>query len=120
MPQQPASFSAYGFSGGNALLNNTVVNIQAGPTTISVIESAKNTNGTDCYLLIYNAKAANVVVGTTVPARIIPILAGTKYSQEFAAGGMFFASAVSVAMVMTTATGNTTVTTPFGVDIVYQ
>ncbi len=120
MPQQPASYSAYGFSGGPTCPTNSVKDVQAGPTTITVIETAKNTAASDCYLLLFNAKAANVTLGTTIPARIIPILAGTKYSQEFAVGGMYFTSALSIAMVMSTVTGTTAPTTPFGVDIVYQ
>ena len=120
MPQQPTTYTAFGFTGGTAIPTNSVKDVQAGPTIVTVIESAKNTCASDCYLLLFNAKAINVTLGTSIPARVIPILAATKYSQEFSSGGMFFGTALSVAMVMGTVTGTTAPTTPFGVDIVYQ
>ena len=119
MASRPKTYSAYGFSGGAALFTNSAVDINLGSTDIISINSDINPNGTTCYLLLYNAKAANVVVGTTVPFMVIPIKNSASFQQTWDTG-LTFLTSLSGAMVMTTVTGTTVPTTKFGVDVYFQ
>lgn len=98
-------------SGGGAVfrstnLTNTAVAVDASPGTVSFVHSA-NTGGSAalCYLQLYDAKAADVTVGTTTPTVTLAIAASTVLSLPFSVP-IQFSTAISVAAT-TTAGGGT-------------
>ena len=115
-------FSAQGLytgGGGTALVSNTAIAVKGGAGAYFGIRTAKNTNATDCYVLVYNVASGSVTVGTTVPTLTIPVPAG-GYWEEKDIKGENFSTAMSVAVVMTTPTGSTAPTTAFGFDLIYK
>lgn len=110
------AYGAWGFSGGPALLNATKRQISTASIFITGAMSAQNASTGDCYLLIYDALAANVTVGTTIPKFIIPIMKNTALNFQ-PSKVLEMSNALTVAMVMTDPKGTTDPSAPFGIDI---
>lgn len=109
-------YSAYGFTGGNALLTNTKVQLNAAPVYITGAMAQKNGSSGDCFLLCYDALAADVTVGTTIPKYVIPITVSAALNFQ-PTKVLQFITALTVAMVMTDPKGTTAPSVPFGIDI---
>jgi hypothetical protein len=78
-----------------------------------------NANASTCYLQIFNATAANVTLGTTVPVLSIPVpsssISGTVYLSF---PQIYFSNAISIAAT-TTYGGSTTCSTGMTVNLWY-
>lgn len=115
------TYSAYGFTGGPALLSTTPKQITPAPTFLNGVLTQVNptSNSHDCFLLYYDALSANVIVGTTIPKLIVPVVGGSYANVQYPKV-IEFATALTVAMVMTSPTGSTAPTTSFGVDTYFS
>lgn len=109
-------YSAYGFTGGNALLTTTKTQLNSAPVYITGAMSQQNGCTNDCFLLCYDALAADVTVGTTIPKYVITIQKSLSLNFQ-PVKVLQFITALTVAMVMTDPKGTTAPSTPFGIDI---
>lgn len=113
-------FSAQGLytgSAGKALVSSSPVTIKSSAGTLSSLITNKNTNANDCFVLLYNTTSPTV--GTTVPLTTIPVPSGGYYALQLSEV-VEFSTAISVAIVMTSAVGSLAPTTPFGIDVYYD
>lgn len=98
----------------------TAIAVKASSSTIYYIEADNTANAAVTYLKLWNTAAGSVVVGTTAPDMVLPLLASTKHVFVFPGGTAFFSSALSCASVTTAGTAGTTPpTTPITVRIAY-
>ena len=86
-------------------LTNTVVAVNPGYTNFSYMQ-CYNPAAAASYVQVFNATPANVTLGTTAPAIIIPMGTLATASFAFADQGLTLPVAMSVAAT-TTATGST-------------
>ncbi|MGA7384498.1 MAG: hypothetical protein WBW81_07350 [Methylocella sp.] len=113
--------SAYVACGGttNALLTNTAVVVKASGGNIYGLRLDNAANGAVSFLQLFNLAAGSVVLGTTVPADVIPIPAGGYWEAIFSsAGKLTFSTRISCA-VTTTRTGSTAPVTGVAATIYY-
>lgn len=85
-------------------LGNTVTNLHQMPGIFRLV--AQNVSGVQAYVQLFDALAANVTLGTTMPATICPISPG---DNEDVVEGIRFGTAISAAAT-TTPTGTTAAT----------
>lgn len=78
-----------------------------------------NPNTVACWVIIYNTAAASVTVGTTNPAMVIGVPAGSAANVVNPMGIEFTNAGWSAAAVMTSAGGNTAPTTALDVNFFY-
>lgn len=111
-------YSAPGGS-GNALLTNSAVNVVTGQHNLQTMV-IYNPNVSVEYVQIFDALAANVTVGTTVPKMVIPLPASTVIDLpiENSAQVTFF-TGISVAAT-TSATGSSAPSTGITANILFQ
>ena len=99
-------------------LGSTVTNIKTSPGNLWGM-SAFNGHAAACFIQVFDALAANVVLGTTAPTFVLPV-AGTAISNVFPTIPIRnFKVAISVAST-TTATGSTACTTTTVVTFTYK
>lgn len=87
----------------NAALSTTVVSLKAVPGQVTAYEFY-NAGNALAYVQFFDAKAADVTLGTTVPVWIVPVAAGARAVGPH--DKLRFLTAISVAAA-TTATGST-------------
>lgn len=62
--------------------DNTVQAVKVGPGNMYML-TVINTNVTDMYVQVFDALAASVTVGTTVPKYVFPVLGQSGYDGQF-------------------------------------
>ena len=87
----------------NAALSTTIVSLKAVPGLVTAYE-VYNPGNALAYIQFFDAKAADVVLGTTTPAWIVPVPAGGRVTGQH--DKLRFLTAISAAAA-TTATGQT-------------
>lgn len=107
----------------DATADETVVNIKATEGDIYFLE-ATNANATDIYVQFFDAAAANVTLGTTVPDFVLFVPAGDGTNdgaiiQNFYNSPVHFENAITYA-VTTTATGSTGPTSDGILQVLYR
>jgi hypothetical protein len=113
--------NVYSAPGGtaNALLTNSAVSVVSGQHNLQTI-ILYNPNASVEYIQLFDALAANVTVGTTVPKMVVPIPASSTIDLpiENSAQITFFTGIVVAAT--TTATGASAPGTGITANIIFQ
>lgn len=102
MPNLPVGYAIF----RSLDLDQTEEEVNAGGTTLYGWDMHNEAAGA-LYVKIYNAPAASVTVGTTVPVMTIPFAAGANKSAEFN-GGITFSAGLTLACVEEVADNGTT------------
>ncbi len=97
----------------------TAVAAKASSATLYEMELDNTANAAATYFKLYNAAAAGVTVGTTVPDSVHMVPASTKLTHVIPAGNVW-GTALTYAAVTTGGTAGTTApTSAFAVKLVY-
>lgn len=110
-----ADYYSLPFFDGDA--DNTAQTLKAGKTYLHKI-IVENPNGAKAYVQLFDALAADVTVGTTVPDYVVPVLAGAGTVDDYIPG-ILFTKGVTYACT-TTPTGSTDPTTGLVLSAIYS